>query len=403
MVFLLGRDRVTGHAPRVPAGARLSASTDSSEEYMGAYIAGERVGWMSTITTHNGDGWITRQSGEIRFRLQGNEKKIETASTAETDKNYLLRAFEIRITADGIEMSASGTVSGSKVKATIVMGGETREIEIPVKKDPQVDLSMDRYLSAKGAKAGDSFDLEVFDPQSLSMLPVKVDVIGIEKIKVMDVDVEATHLRRKVGGAFFDAWIDQSGRTLMEQGPLGITLVMENQAEGRRRGIKTGKDLIDAASIKSAKEIPYPESLAMMKMLISGVDLKPFDLAGGRQQFSNGVLIVTREDRSALKVVPIPVGDPSMAKFLAGSTFIESESPEIRKAALQAIGGSVSLPEAAFRLNQWLFRTLRKKNVAGIPDALSTLKSGEGDCNEHSYLFVAMARSVGIPARVNVG
>jgi transglutaminase-like putative cysteine protease len=46
---------------------------------------------------------------------------------------------------------------------------------------------------------------------------------------------------------------------------------------------------------------------------------------------------------------------------------------------------------------------LRKKNVAGIPDALSTLKSGEGDCNEHSYLFVAMARSVGIPARVNVG
>ena len=34
---------------------------------------------------------------------------------------------------------------------------------------------------------------------------------------------------------------------------------------------------------------------------------------------------------------------------------------------------------------------------------MDVLRIGEGDCNEHTYLFVALARAMGIPARVQVG
>jgi transglutaminase-like putative cysteine protease len=38
-----------------------------------------------------------------------------------------------------------------------------------------------------------------------------------------------------------------------------------------------------------------------------------------------------------------------------------------------------------------------------LPSAREVLRTGVGDCNEHTALFVAMARSIGIPARIAVG
>lgn len=49
------------------------------------------------------------------------------------------------------------------------------------------------------------------------------------------------------------------------------------------------------------------------------------------------------------------------------------------------------------------FKTLKKRPVLGIPDALTTLEGGRGDCNEHAALFAALARSVGIPCRIVAG
>ena len=46
---------------------------------------------------------------------------------------------------------------------------------------------------------------------------------------------------------------------------------------------------------------------------------------------------------------------------------------------------------------------MEKKPVLSIPDALSTLRTKVGDCNEHAALFAALARSVSIPARVVAG
>jgi len=38
-----------------------------------------------------------------------------------------------------------------------------------------------------------------------------------------------------------------------------------------------------------------------------------------------------------------------------------------------------------------------------VPTALEVLRTRQGDCNEHSVLFAALARSVGVPTRVAVG
>jgi hypothetical protein len=46
---------------------------------------------------------------------------------------------------------------------------------------------------------------------------------------------------------------------------------------------------------------------------------------------------------------------------------------------------------------------LEKKPTVSLPSAREVLRTKVGDCNEHTALYVAMARASGIPARVAVG
>jgi transglutaminase-like putative cysteine protease len=46
---------------------------------------------------------------------------------------------------------------------------------------------------------------------------------------------------------------------------------------------------------------------------------------------------------------------------------------------------------------------LEKKPTVSLPSALEVLKTRVGDCNEHTALYVALARSLGLPSRVAVG
>ena len=54
-------------------------------------------------------------------------------------------------------------------------------------------------------------------------------------------------------------------------------------------------------------------------------------------------------------------------------------------------------------INDWVYRNIQKRPTVSIPSATDVLKMRAGDCNEHTTLFVALARAVGIPARINAG
>jgi hypothetical protein len=50
-----------------------------------------------------------------------------------------------------------------------------------------------------------------------------------------------------------------------------------------------------------------------------------------------------------------------------------------------------------------VFQELEKKITVSVPSAVQILETRRGDCNEHAVLFVALARSLGIPARTAAG
>ena len=67
------------------------------------------------------------------------------------------------------------------------------------------------------------------------------------------------------------------------------------------------------------------------------------------------------------------------------------------------VAGITGTRARAERLTREVNTMVEKKPTVSLPSALEVLRTKVGDCNEHTALFVALARSLGIPARINVG
>ena len=75
-----------------------------------------------------------------------------------------------------------------------------------------------------------------------------------------------------------------------------------------------------------------------------------------------------------------------------------SDAPEIRDEARTAVGDATTGAAKAERLTRYVNALLEKKPTVSLPSARDVLRTRVGDCNEHTALYVAMARAVGYHA-----
>jgi transglutaminase-like putative cysteine protease len=135
-----------------------------------------------------------------------------------------------------------------------------------------------------------------------------------------------------------------------------------------------------------------------MRLRLEGVDLAAPDIEGVAQHVDGGV--VELRDPQTLVAGP---ADPEAARALAPEPFIESDAPEIVAEAQIAVRGVNGSRARAERLTRYVNALLEKKPTISLPSAREVLRTKVGDCNEHTALYVAMARALGIPARISVG
>jgi len=82
---------------------------------------------------------------------------------------------------------------------------------------------------------------------------------------------------------------------------------------------------------------------------------------------------------------------------------IESNHSLIVSTAEDVVGEEENLHEMALKIYNFVVDSLTYEIQLEEMGALWALQNGRGDCSEHSYLFVALCRAVGIPSRVVTG
>jgi transglutaminase-like putative cysteine protease/tetratricopeptide (TPR) repeat protein len=131
-------------------------------------------------------------------------------------------------------------------------------------------------------------------------------------------------------------------------------------------------------------------------------DLAKFDFQRVESSDPSTVVVTTSARRIPEKLtIQLPLAGPEFAPFLNPTARINSKDPRIVALAKQIAGETADGRTVARKIGEWTYRNLKWKKVES--DTVETLASREADCLEHSELYVALARSLGLPARVVTG
>jgi len=214
------------------------------------------------------------------------------------------------------------------------------------------------------------------------------------------------HKARKVSvdfmGARQFAWVGEDGDVLMEKGILGITLkqVAKHEALGDFPRAASS-DLTEMVSVPSNVVIDDPSSLTLLKVRLTGIEKNNLSLNGDRQTLRDNVLLIQKE------TIPTrPLRDVNIiakSEFLKASPFIQSDNQKIQGKVQELVSPEDPVAVKAAKLVAWVYKSVEKRPVLSVPNALETLNNLVGDCNEHAVLLAALARAAGIPAQVEAG
>jgi transglutaminase-like putative cysteine protease len=160
-------------------------------------------------------------------------------------------------------------------------------------------------------------------------------------------------------------------------------------------------DLLEAAAVAPANttklRIDDPRNVRALRMRIEGLDLSNPELNGAGQSVEGDVVEV-RDARTLT-----PAADVVDGRYVRPEPLIESDDPAIHAEAAAAVLNVNDPRTQAERLTRRVNAMLEKKPTVGLPSAREVLRTKVGDCNEHTALYVAMARSIALPARIAVG
>jgi hypothetical protein len=159
-------------------------------------------------------------------------------------------------------------------------------------------------------------------------------------------------------------------------------------------------DMLQAAAVVPVMKQRFdePRDVRRLRMRLEGVDLSGLDLDGVGQSADGNIV----EIRDA-GLLTAGAADPSAPQYLSPEPLLESDAPEIRAEAEKAVERVKGNRARAEALTRYVNGLLEKKPTVSLPSALEVLRTRIGDCNEHTALYVAMARSIGLPARIAVG
>jgi hypothetical protein len=383
-----------------------SVEIQTGTEWAGLYFKGQKVGLLTLAKQARPEGGFTFDlHTKMQLLAQHGGAELDARVWAALDSALTLQRFNFEVTAGPAELSGRGAVEGKVVRLTLETGGQTIERTLTLEHPPVLRSNLGPLLSRERLEPGARFRYHAFDPLTQGDQRIEVEVIGPASLVVMGQEVPCTRIRQTVSGVPMDAWVNHRGEMLRQELGLGLVAVRETEEEARwglTEALSGDKraDLIAATRVAVAG---LPDTLAgraELRLRVSGVDLRSFDLVNRRQTWTADLLTITREPVGPGLSRPVP---DAPAGSLDGTALVQSDHPRLRSTARAILSQEADTVQAARALLTWVGRRVRRQVVPGVPSALETLERGVGDCNEHATLFAALARAGGVPTRIVTG
>ena len=380
----------------------------STAVWRGVYYRGEKIGFTVSQTTKTENGFELQEDGRLQMLLLGQDTAARIHTTARVDSSFTLRGFEFSLDPGTGPIEVKGTVDGPsaanmwRLNLAVTSGGVTRTETRDLPEAPVVTQNLSRLLADKRLVPGTRHEWTVLDPATLQSAKVSIRVGDRTIVRANDTVLPAFRVEMDFRGLQTTSWVTDTGEVVREESPLGLITVREpaERAQGLAVSSRIQADLLQAAAVvpQTTERIDEPRDVRRLKLRLDGAPLSVEDVDGVGQRIDGNVIELTDP-----RMIEATAADPRAREYLAAEALIESDDPLIRAEAEQAARGAEGDRDRAERLTRYVNGLLDKKPTVSLPSAREVLRTKVGDCNEHTALFVAMARSIGIPARIAVG
>ncbi|OPX18622.1 hypothetical protein BXT86_00220 [candidate division WOR-3 bacterium 4484_100] len=393
--------------PKTGVKFELKAQTTSSteEEWSGIFINNKKVGYSFSRITRTDTGLTVENITRMTLFMMTQPRTLTTHTFVHTDAEYTLKDFSLTLQNQG-EQRLEGRIEGNKLYLTSFIQGkkytQTRELT----EKPYFPDAIPRLIQKKGLKPGDEITLPYFDPTTQSSTQARLKVVGKEKVDVLGKEMTGMRIEINIMGLNSTLWIDDNYQMIKQSTPaMRMETVRLSKAEALAEIKPTDAfDLLSFFSVKLEEPIPDPKKLDYLKLSLENIDTTGLDLVDDYQVLVTDAPITLEfhlPDISELQYLSIPINEKK--EFLKPTVFIQCKDEKIINTAQKIVGKENDAKKAVAKLVDGVYKMLKKDPTASLPSALDVLATKKGDCNEHSILFTALARAVGIPTKIYVG
>ncbi len=417
--------------PRSTLLANTTLNISPAATYYRLALGKVQIGFASISVDTLADTVQVRDLMLLQVPALGAVRHVEGRIVVNLSRGLGLRTFETTLREDGLRFGARGQVHGDTLLTIEIESDENqRVLRLPLSGPLVLPATFPLQLAFGDELAlGNTYTFTVFDPLLLEQQTVAVRIAAESTFVVADsadqpvgatawipVRWDTVHAWRAVWesrGMRHDAWIDDLGQIVTATSPMGYRMertpyeiAYENFDRGQAVPIleSEGVEIVRQTAIAS-NVLPDSRRSVELRVRLGGVDLTALDLAGGGQSLAGDTLIIAQPEAPGMPQATyrLPNLDPELRSYRVPAPLIQSRDPRIEAQARQIIGRTSDPTRATELLVRWVHDAVAKDAAVVVPSALDVFESRRGDCNEHTVLFIALARAVGLPARTAAG
>jgi len=415
-----------------PTGARLAEAAlavPPGALFYRLSVGGQQVGYASTTIDTLGNVLRVENVFVLDIPALGSLHRTTARSIATVSRALRLESVATTFDGDLGQFTAHGRVLGDSVLSVAIIpqaGEDSQMTRIPLQGPITLPTLLPLRLAFGGElTSGRSYQARLFDPLLLTIRDVNARVASESTLVVSDsADLDSTvmvwipehfdtvrafRIDHDAMGMPVSSWIDAQGRVVVSASDsskrAGTGFAMERAAfEIVYQNFKKR----DTVRIARASAAPAPGEIVPLTALAAGIRDIPAPRVRLRLR-KNGHDTLDLAPPAALQAhaapYRLPSQDTALARWLAPEPLIQAHDPRIAAEARRIIGRERGPARVAELLSQWVHASLHRSipETGSVPSAVRVLENPRGDCNEAATLFVALARSTGLPARTVAG
>ena len=374
------------------------------EYWTGIIFNGDKIGFTHQQFIPEQERFRISSEAALRLRFLMIDKQFTATTHDWVDAELQLQQLEYLYKIDKSRRLVKGEVHDNQLALEVSTQDHTDKKVLQFEGELVPMNAIYLYPVLHGLKVGKVYNYQVFDGESLAIHPVQQKIIAYQSSELFD--EKAFKVETEVLGLSTTTWLDATGLPQLEvslRGTLFSALEPEEHAKEylTQAALAKSDHLLTYSLIPVANEIENPRSLTTMQVRLSGVP-ETFGLINtSMQQCHKGkgawVCQIQSNGKATDSMQTLP--PPTIVRDVSPSITVNSTAKEIIKLAHDITATSADTNDQVKHILDWLDANIEKEIVDSF-NSLDVLAQRKAECQGHSLLYAALARSLGIPTRL---